>query len=80
LRAEIRFIRTDYISKREKKNVRFVNSVTYSAATAGGGHRKEASHIYCKAKGLKEALNERDVMKKLGDLSVNTKFVCGSCL
>jgi hypothetical protein len=34
--------------------------------------------MYCRAKGLKEALNERDVMKELGDLSVGTKFVRGS--
>jgi hypothetical protein len=76
----MRFIRTDYISKRDKKNALFVNSVAYYALTADGGQRKEARHICCKAKGLKEALNERDAMKKLGDLSVNTKFVGGSCL
>jgi hypothetical protein len=76
----MRFIRTHYIAKRDKKNVLFVYFVAYYAVAAGGGHRKEARHIYCKAKGLKEALNERDAMKKLGDLSVNKKFVGGSCL
>jgi hypothetical protein len=44
-----------------------------------GAHRKEASHIYRKEKGLKEALNGRDAMKEIGDLSVSTKFVGGSC-
>jgi hypothetical protein len=70
----MRLITIDYISKREKKNVLFANSIAYYA---GRAYRKEASHIYCKAKGLKEALNERDSMKELGDLSVNTKFVGG---
>jgi hypothetical protein len=37
-------------------------------------HRKEASRIYCKGKGIREALNERGIVKEVADLSVSTKF------